>query len=155
MNEYDEYPAEEIQYYYDDQNPLGSLVTVALLGLVAPFILWFVEQPFPYPYLFEELFKFYGVTMLLRRAPSVSSFTAALATGGMFALSETFFFFFQMMQVGTAQSLMGRLTLTIPMHIATAWIMHSLGKRLGVAGSIIGLIIGMAMHFGFNAIVAE
>lgn len=141
----------EYQSEYNDQT---ALWIVPLISMVGPFGLWLIEQPFPYPHLIEEGFKFTLINWLLKENNDISSFIGAMITGGIFAISETIFFFFNMASLANISSLLGRVSLTIPMHTVTAFVMITSAKKFGTAGKVCGLLFAVSIHYGFNKIVA-
>ena len=70
----------------------------------------------------------------------------------MFALSETMLYVVNAIILGNFGVLGMRLLLTVPMHVLTTILIY-LGVRRGGLTTAIGLVLGMLLHFGFNAAV--
>lgn len=123
---------------------------VPLLAIAAPFLLWPVEMLAPYPHIFEEVFKLALVLIILnRRGPAFRKITLGVASGVLFALSESFLYFLNIFQAGQPSLFVQRLTLTIPLHGATIMLMilPALKKREFV---LVGFLLAVALHYVYN-----
>ncbi len=125
---------------------------VPLFAAIAPFIIWPIEIFFPYPHIVEELTKGLLVFLLLRSFSSTSKISGTFLIGFLFAISETVLYLFNILPSGNPQTLLLRLTLTMPMHIITTYVIFtfaSIDKRL----IFLGIIIAVFIHYFFNVYV--
>ncbi len=115
-----------------------------LLALVGPFFLLLVESVLPYPYLVEEVFKFF-------LAKSTTSVKSAIYLGILFSLSEAFFYLmnpnFSLLTMNYSFGV--RLLAVTPMHISTILIMQYFQKKKLWP---IGLILAILIHYLFNLV---
>ena len=120
-----------------------------VMALVAPFMLWPLEMLLPYPYVVEELAK---LVLVWKPAREGQGWGMGALIGFLFALSETMLYLVNAISLGKIGILGPRIILTMPMHVLTTVIIY-LGARWGWVGGLIGLVIGMGMHWGFNSLV--
>ena len=125
---------------------------IYLFSLIGPFFLLLVEKVLPYPYLVEEVYKFF-------LAKPSNSTKVSIILGLLFSLSEAVFYLlnpnfsiFSTNMAGQAPlinySLLRLITVT-PMHISTILIMQYLNKK---SLSWLGLILAVAIHYLFNSL---
>lgn len=112
-----------------------------LTALVGPFVLLLVENFFPYPYLVEEIFKFF----LAKNAKTTKT---AVLLGLLFSISESIFYLFnQTYQISISHNIIRFLTVT-PMHITTILVMQYFLKKKGLWP--LGLLLATIIHYAFN-----
>lgn len=128
-----------------------NLTIIFSFIIVLPFILWKVEMVLPYPEVIEELVKLAIVMMILRKVGN-GGWYWVLAAGALLGLSESFLYLINVNFYGNIQVLWARLFLTVPMHILTISVIYRLGKY-GRFGLIVGFILAIFIHYGFNVIV--
>lgn len=121
-------------------------MTVVLFAAIAPLILWPIEIVFPYPHIVEELAKAILVFFVLKTARTSSQINLAVASGFLFAISESVLYLFNLLAVGSTGTLLARLATTIPLHVTTVVLM-TINLPIGLPISIIG-------HYFFNSWVA-
>lgn len=142
----DEYEQNQEDYSY------LRLVWIIFTALSAPFLLLPVEIVFPYPHIVEELFKLMIVVWLLKlddESERGVNWLWSVVVGLLFGVSETMFFVFDAFAAGSFSSLVGRLMFTVPMHALTTTIMYIIGRR-SKGLIVLGLIIGVVVHYVFN-----
>lgn len=114
-----------------------------IAALIFPFILLLVEKLLPYPYIVEELCKFY----LAKKADSSKT---AIVLGLVFSLSESVFYFLNPVYSLNANLFAFRLLLVSAMHITTVLVMYYFSKRKSLWP--IGLILAIFIHYLFNSL---
>jgi RsiW-degrading membrane proteinase PrsW (M82 family) len=123
---------------------------IPLFALILPFMLWPIEYVFPYPFLVEELVKYLMVLYILNTVEdNMLKVKVAAASGVFFALSETVIYIFNIQLVGSVETIIIRLVLTIPLHVLTYLLILIPGikdKRL----AIVGVVAAMLLHYLFN-----
>lgn len=125
---------------------------VPLMALFLPFLLWPVEWFLPYPAVVEELAKLGLVLMVVKNAPVKVQLPMVIASGLMFAASETLLYIVNAAQYGNLAVLGWRLILTVPMHLATFIILYwGVKEKLWWAG----LAIAILVHWGFNFLAGQ
>lgn len=108
-----------------------------LLALVFPFFILLIENFLPYPYVVEELFKFF-------LAKKASSTKTAITLGVLFSISEAIFY------VLNPSAPLYRVLIVTPMHITTILVMrYFLSKRNMWP---IGLLLAILTHYLFNSL---
>lgn len=112
-----------------------------LIALIGPFFLLLVENFLPYPYLVEEIFKFF-------LAKSSTSIKMSFALGLLFSLSEAFFYFLNPIYTLNPSLYTLRLLLVTILHVTTILIMQYFisKKRLWP----LGLLLSILIHYLFN-----
>ncbi len=128
------------------------MALLPISALIAPFVLWPLELFLPYPYIIEELLKAVGVLLLLSLPSRKSQFLLALLVGGLFSLSESILYVFNLLLVGTIHTVFLRLVCTSFLHIGTLILMLSfstINKRL----LFIGVLLSIFIHFWYNQLV--
>lgn len=113
-----------------------------LSALIGPFFLLLLEKVLPYPYLVEELYKFF-------LAKSTNSTKAAIVLGVLFSLSEAVFYLMNPSYIFNLKAYGIRLIAVAPMHITTILSMQYFVKKNLWP---IGLITAILIHYLFNQI---
>lgn len=108
-----------------------------LTALVFPFFLLLIENFIPYPYLIEEVFKFF-------LAKKASSTKTAIILGLLFSLSEAIFYAMNL------NSPLYRMFVVTPMHITTILVMQYFLKRKSMWP--VGLLLAILIHYLFNSL---
>ncbi|MFA6007404.1 MAG: hypothetical protein WC784_02030 [Candidatus Shapirobacteria bacterium] len=85
-----------------------------VLCLFAPFPLWLIETLLPYPYLIEEIFKFFVV----KYTPPKNNWHFPLILGIIFSLSETILYLINFFALGDFSNLPLRLITTTTLHVS-------------------------------------
>lgn len=126
-----------------------------LLGAILPFILWPIELVLPYPYLVEEIAKLIIIYLILNSTLKLKEkFQITFLSGLLFSISESVMYLFNITQVGSTETLLIRLALTIPLHVATMIIILIFGlKRKKM--SILGILLTIPIHYFFNVLVGR
>lgn len=114
-----------------------------------PFLVWPVEMLLPYPAVIEELAKGYLVWLVVKQGPRTGGWQTTLSIGLLFGGSETLLYTVNAILAGSLEALVVRVLLTMPMHTVTVMVMYWLGQR-GKIWFGVGLVLAMAMHWGFN-----
>lgn len=132
----------------------GAVVkaSVSLGALFGPFMLWLVETLLPYPALVEEMFKAGLIWYMMRSVHRRDQARWAVIIGFLFGVSETIFYVLNAFKLDDLGVLWGRVLLTIPMHMLTAYIMYWGFKR---KKGWLGIGMAIVVHGGFNVIVAR
>lgn len=108
-------------------------------ALIFPFIILLIEKFLPYPYIVEEVFKFF-------LAKNSSSTKVAFTLGLLFSISEAIFYVLN--PAYNLSSNMVRLLVVTPMHISTILIMQYFINKKGLWP--VGLLLSFLIHFLFN-----
>lgn len=112
-------------------------------ALIFPFFILLIENFLPYPYIVEELFKFF----LAKKASSIKT---AIILGLLFSFSEAVFYVFNPVFAVNLKAYSIRLIAVVPLHITTILVMqYFLGKRNMWP---IGLILAILIHYLFNSL---
>lgn len=133
---------------------LYPLITLPLFASIAPFLLWPIEYIFPYPHIVEELWKAMCIPILLQYPTKKKQLFIALATGSVFAFSESILYVFQFIQQGSLETVVWRLVLTTLLHSGTLYLMLCttyINKKL----LPIGLALGILIHYFYNIILSR
>lgn len=129
------------------------IILSPLMALMAPFLVWGVEQFLPFPYLVEEAIKAIFAYVIISRIPDKTRqilFAVFLAV--LFSLSETVLYLFNLFQSNTVSVLFLRLILTTSMHTVTIAIMvlcSFVNKKL----FSLGIILAVIVHYFYNLLV--
>ena len=120
-----------------------------LLALIAPFVVWPIELIFPYPHIIEELAKAVIVFILLDLPERLTKIKLAVLIGVLFAFSESVLYLFNIQLVGSIQTYLVRLLVTIPLHVITTLVilLPALKNKKLI---IVGVILASAVHYLFN-----
>ena len=108
-----------------------------LSALVFPFFILLVESFLPYPYVIEELFKFF-------LAKWASSTKVAVILGLLFSISEAIFYSMN------PNAPLYRILFVAPMHITTILIMQYFIRKKNLWP--VGLLLAILIHYLFNQI---
>jgi hypothetical protein len=134
----------------DTKSKMGWELGVGIMGaLVAPFVLWPVEQVIRYPVVVEELYKAVLVWLVLRGTAHNRFFWVFLVGAG-FAISETMVYLMNSLLVMEWGSWGWRWVTTVPMHIVTFFVQYA-GWMVGVGP--LGIIPAIVWHGWFNQLV--
>jgi len=130
-------------------------VFILTLAVAAPFLLWPVEILFPYPHLLEEVLKLVMVLLILKKPGSFpGKITFGLASGVLFAVSESILYFLIIFQIGQPALFFQRLALTIPLHAITIIVMLLSGlKKKELV--IVGFLLAVILHYLYNLAIGE
>lgn len=125
------------------------MVEMGLYAVVAPLVLLLVSSVWQYPPILEEVAK-WGILRLTADAVQLTV-KQGVMVGLLFGLSEAVLYSLNGWQGGQWAMLGMRLLLTVPMHTLTgAVIAEGMKRRMG----IVGLVIAMVIHGGFNYLVS-
>ena len=111
-----------------------------IVALILPFFILLIENFLPYPYIIEELFKYY-------LAKSANSTKSAIILGLLFSISEAIFY------VMNLNSSPIRILIVAPMHITTILVMrYFLRSSFAIKKKLwpVGIIIAIIIHYLFN-----
>ena len=126
---------------------------VPLINAFAVFPLWLIERLIPYPFLLEEIFKYFVVKYIIISA-SKQKLNLVFLSAFTFSLSESFLYLSQTFLSGSIRPFIFRLVITLPMHMLTYVIIY-LGTAKGAFKGLIALIIAIFIHFFFNQILLQ
>jgi hypothetical protein len=116
---------------------------IYLSALIGPFFLLLIEGFLPFPFLVEEIYKFFLVKKPIETK-------IVIIIGFLFSLSEAIFYvmnpFYSL--ITNPYSLVLRLLVVFPMHTTTLLIMNYYNKKRDLW--YLGLILGVFIHFLFN-----
>ncbi len=118
-------------------------------ALVFPFFLLLIEKFLPYPYIIEELFKFF----LAKKSDTTKT---AIILGVLFSFSEAIFYVFNPSYsiISNPISLAVRFLIVTPLHVTTILIMYYFSKVIQVRHNKnlwpIGIILAILIHYIFN-----
>lgn len=104
-------------------------------ALVFPFFILLIENFLPYPYVVEELFKFF----LARKSGSTK---VAIILGILFSVSEA------VLYVLNPSAPLYRVLIVTPMHITTILVMHYFNQKRNLWP--LGLLLAILIHYLFN-----
>jgi hypothetical protein len=119
-----------------------------LMLAIAPLLLIPVEIIMPYPYIVEELVKFLIVLGLARK--SKKQLMAPVLGGFLFALTETFLYIPNIINVGQPSLILKRLLVTGSMHIITMLLMYT-GIRKKLIIGLLAFVLSVIIHYFFNS----
>lgn len=112
-------------------------------ALIFPFFILLIENFLPYPYVVEELFKFF-------LAKKTSSTKTAIILGLLFSFSEAVFYFMNSSYSLNPNLYSLRLLSVSAMHITTILIMQYFLNKKSLWP--VGLLLAMLIHYLFNII---
>ncbi len=126
-----------------------------LTGSILPFILWPIELILPYPFLVEELAKAILIFLIIKSTLKLKErIQITILAGLLFSISESVMYLFNIFQIGSGETLLIRLILTIPLHVGTMLLILLFGlKRKEM--SFLGLLLTVPIHFYFNVLVSR
>lgn len=126
---------------------------VFLLAIGVPFLLWIGEKFFPYPYILEEVFKFFLVWQIFQKEKErLLRIKAGFIVGILFSLSEAFFYLIEALQKGHLIFFSQRVALTSLLHITTILLIIFWGE-LKRELFFLGLILAIGIHWGYNTLI--
>jgi len=114
-----------------------------LAALIGPFFLLVVEKFLPYPYLVEEIFKFFLVKKPLDTK-------TVFILGLFFSISEAIFYIMNPVYSHRPMAYGIRFMAVTPMHITTLLVMNYFNQKKNLWP--IGLIFAILIHYIFNSI---
>lgn len=116
---------------------------VYLFSLIGPFFLLLVENFFNYPYVVEEVYKFFLVKKPIETKQ-------VFAVGLFFSISESIFYVFNPVYINNFSLNIQRLLLVLPMHITTLLVVNYFNKK----GNLwfVGLLTAVFIHYLFNTL---
>lgn len=125
---------------------------VPLIAAIAPFIIWPIEFFLPYPYIIEEIAKGILIVIILDLPAKTTRIQLTLASAGVFALSETVLYIFNISLVGDLTTLFSRLILTAILHVVTMLIIliAAFGHRWLIP---VGVAAAMIIHYLYNLVI--
>lgn len=122
------------------------MAILTILCLFAPFPLWLIEIFLPYPYIIEELFKFFVV----KYTPKKNIWYFPLIFGLIFSLSETVLYLINFFALGNFSALPLRLITTTLLHTSLFFLQYySRHSRF----RYFTLILAIILHFLYNQAV--
>lgn len=130
----------------EEEKVVGMPFLNMVMALAAPFFVWPVEMLLPYPHIVEEIVK---LLLVAKPAKDGGGWLLGAGIGFLFALSETMLYVVNAIILGNFGVLGMRLLLTVPMHVLTTILIY-LGVRKGGLGTMVGLGLGMGLHWTFN-----
>jgi RsiW-degrading membrane proteinase PrsW (M82 family) len=127
----------------------STQLLLPLFALIAPFLIWPVEQILPYPHIIEELAKALVVYYLAGTSLSVpQKVKQAVLLASLFTFSESVFYLINFIDL-SLMPLIQRLFLTGILHVTTVVVLltSALYSRKLIW---LGLIIAIALHYLYN-----
>lgn len=122
------------------------MTILTILCLFAPFPLWLIEIILPYPYIIEELFKFFVV----KYTPRKNTWYFPLILGLIFSLSETVLYLINFFALGNFFNLPLRLISTTILHTSLFFLQYyARNSRF----HYFTLILAIILHFLYNQAV--
>lgn len=122
---------------------------IPLIASFAPFFLWIIQQVLPYPELLEEITILLLTYPLLKIKNSSTAYALALASGFLFATTESVLYLFNIAAVGSFETFIFRILITSALHIFSFLIMLFFG-RIQSKLIIVGLFISLGIHLIYN-----
>jgi hypothetical protein len=130
----------------------ASLAPLALAFLVFP--IYLIESLLPYSYLVEELFKFLVIYFLISKEKDPEArIRIAFASGVLFSLSESLFYFSLAANTSGINVILNRLLLTTILHSLTITLMTSALKNKVLL--FLALAISIIIHYLFNLFILK
>ncbi len=117
-----------------------------IAALIFPFSLLLIEKILPYPYLIEELFKFY----LAKKADTTKT---AIILGLFFSFSEAIFYFLNPIYSLDIGLSFLRFVVVTAMHITTILVMYYFSHKKNLWP--IGIIMAILIHYLFNLLGSD
>ena len=131
---------------------MGENLLIPLFAAAGVFFLWAVELFFPFPWVIEELFKFFLVGYVVKKRHGFEGeLPLILATGLAFSASEALFYLFNYLPGGSLAPFFVRLAVTTPMHLSTFVLLY-LGLRKGMWFGLVALVLSAGLHYWFNSV---
>lgn len=129
------------------------IILSPFMALMAPFLVWPIEQVLPFPYLVEEFVKAFLVYFILQIPEKTRQIQFAILIGVLFSLSEAVLYFFNFYSSNSLSFLVTRILLTTALHTGTIIVMVSIcfiNRKLLPFGIVLAVII----HYLYNLLVA-
>lgn len=121
-----------------------------IISLIAPPILYFIEKILPYPYLLEELLKYFLVRSLFRCPySSFSPLKTVVALALVFSFSENILYLPEIISSGKFYLFYFRLLFDGFLHLAT-FLLLFFGQTKNRLLGIMSLVIAIIVHYLFN-----
>lgn len=121
------------------------------MALIAPFLVWPIEQMIPVPYLVEELVKAVLIFTILDLPEKAKQIQLALLFGLLFSFSEAVLYSFNFYLL-SFNFIVVRLLFTTALHVTTMVVMMSLSiinKKL----LVVGIMLAVFIHYLYNLLV--
>jgi len=119
-----------------------------------PFLLWPVEKILPYPFLIEEIFKFFLAAIILNTSSSFKEkIWGGFFVGLIFSFSETFLYFLDIFR-SSAGLFFQRLIFTSTLHTLTLLLLVFLGQK-NKKLLFLGVILNIAIHWSYNFFIPQ
>ena len=128
------------------------IILSPFMALMAPFVVWPIEQLLPFPYLVEEAVKAVFVYFILQIPSKTKQIQFAILIGVLFSFSEAVLYLFNFYILNTFSFLFSRLVLTTALHTVTMTIMVSvclINRKLFPFGVVLAVVI----HYVYNLLV--
>jgi hypothetical protein len=131
-------------------------VTFLVYSLAAPILLLPLEKLLPYPYILEELTKYFLVSLIFKNKDRKDSnnWFYVLYAGLLFTFSESILYISNIISLGRYWDFPARLLLTGTLHVSTMLIMFW-GMKRGWLISTVTLLITFFIHYFFNLAISN
>jgi len=125
-----------------------------IVATAGPFLLWPLERILPYPFLIEEIFKFFLAAIILNNSSSFKEkIWGGFFVGLIFSFSETFLYFLDIFR-SSASLFFQRLIFTSILHILTLVLLVFLGQK-NKKLLFLGVVLNMAIHWSYNFFIPQ
>jgi hypothetical protein len=129
------------------------IILTPLVALIAPFLVFIIEQPLPYPYIVEELAKaVFAYLILSEDSLGMKKIGFAALIALLFSLSETVLYLFNLYVSNTVTVVFQRLIFTSSMHAVTLVIMVTVGM-VNKKYLPLGILLGVIIHYSYNRLL--
>ncbi len=127
-----------------------------IYSLAAPILLLPLEKLLPYPYLIEELTKYFLVNLIIKdkSIKSHSTWIYILSAGLLFTFTESILYFFNVMSLGRYWDFPARLILTGTLHVGTMLIIFW-GIKRGKFLAATSILAAVTIHYFFNLVISS
>jgi hypothetical protein len=128
---------------------------ILLFALFLPFLLWPIEQFFPYPYIVEEFSKMLLILVVISEGENKRDWIkTSIVLGALFAFTEGVFFLLNIALVGNVNTFIYRLLITVPFHAISSFliVLPALYKKKLI---IVGFLAASVFHYIFNILIAN
>ncbi|MCX6782805.1 MAG: PrsW family glutamic-type intramembrane protease [Candidatus Levybacteria bacterium] len=132
-----------------------NIIFSLLLALISPIFLLPIEHVFNYPYVIEELIKFFAISLIIKQSKHTGNnyLIFAILVGVLFTISESILYLVNFLSDGTLMFFPQRLFFTGILHCSTCALIYILGKKNWLF-LILGLAISILIHYYFNEIIS-
>jgi len=120
------------------------MLLLSAICLFAPFPLLIVEQLLPFPFLIEEIFRYFVV----KNTPEKNNWLYPIVFGILFSLSETMLYLVNFFKLGNFENLFLRIILTTSLHTGLFVLMYFFRSRKAL--SILFLVNAIIIHYLYN-----